>query len=142
MNGLRVLGLIPGLVDSLVGRSIRRLGVYCTMPEDEGVLGQVEPFSEDDPAYLCGVRRHRFLADLVKNASERGIEIHWEHKVDGIEQGSDFVRVKFENGETATASFLVGCDGLHSNTRISLFGNEAATYTGLTQVRCSQLCLS
>ena len=39
-----------------------------------------------------------------------------------------------ENGKTDSASFVAGCDGLHSNTRISLFGKEEATFTGLVQV--------
>lgn len=121
-------------MDSLVGRSVRRLALYSTVPEDSGILGQVEPFAEGDSVFMYGVRRHKFLEDLVENALHRDIEIHWEHKVDDIDQGDDFVRVKFENGETATASFAVGCDGLHSNTRTSLFGKEQATYTGLVQV--------
>jgi len=41
--------------------------------------------------------------------------------------------VTFENGVTDTASFLVGCDGLHSDTRRSLFGREKPNFTGLTQ---------
>lgn len=74
------------------------------------------------------------MQTLVQNAIDHGIEIHWEHKAVDFAEGEDFVRVKFDNGHSDTASFVVGCDGLHSNTRISLFGKEEAKYTGLTQV--------
>lgn len=83
---------------------------------------------------MTGVQRQKFLELLTTTALDRGVEIHWEQKVVDLEQGDDNgVRVVFENGHSDTASFVVGCDGLHSNTRISLFGKEEASYTGLTQ---------
>ncbi len=39
--------------------------------------------------------------------------------------------VGFANGKTDTASFVMGCDGLHSDTRKTLFGKEAVSFTGL-----------
>ena len=42
--------------------------------------------------------------------------------------------VRFANGATDTAAFVVGCDGLHSDTRRALFGEEAAAFTGLARV--------
>ncbi|KAH9920085.1 uncharacterized protein B0H18DRAFT_1025880 [Fomitopsis serialis] len=50
-----------------------------------------------------------------------------------LKQDDDSVEVTFENGVVDKASFVVGCDGLHSNTRVCLFGHESASYTGLTQ---------
>jgi 2-polyprenyl-6-methoxyphenol hydroxylase-like FAD-dependent oxidoreductase len=44
------------------------------------------------------------------------------------------VDVTFANGTKDTASFVVGCDGLHSNTRIALFGKEKADFTGMVRV--------
>jgi len=70
---------------------------------------------------------------IVQTAEDHGVEIHWEHSLVSLEQGADEVRVKFENGHTDTASFVIGCDGLHSNTRASIFGREKADFTGLTQ---------
>jgi salicylate hydroxylase len=86
--------------------------------------------------------RNRVLAQsnqicriLVESAAEIEIEIHWNHKLTALEELEDTVRVTFDNGATDTGSFVVGCDGLHSKTRIELFGHEKAEYTGLTQVR-------
>jgi salicylate hydroxylase len=54
------------------------------------------------------------------------------------EDGS--VTACFSNGVTDTASFVVGCDGLHSATRIALFGKEKAHFTGMTQVSNITVC--
>ena len=72
------------------------------------------------------------------------MEIKWGHKLSGLEETEDAtVRVIFENGASDVGSFVVGCDGLHSSTRIAIFGEEKATYTGLTQVCCAfDECLS
>lgn len=63
-----------------------------------------------------------------------------------IEQNAadETVKVSFENGVTDVGSFIIGCDGLHSNARKEIFGSEKADYTGLTQVRSTlwKHCLS
>ena len=65
---------------------------------------------------------------------ELGVPIVFGHELVSLEQDADGVRATFANGKTDSASLLVGCDGLHSNTRVALFGEEAADFTGLTQV--------
>ncbi|KAF9072189.1 hypothetical protein BDP27DRAFT_1320882 [Rhodocollybia butyracea] len=141
-NGLRVLGLIPGLLEQLPGQVEDRIAFYSTVPGHEDVLGE-HSFDSHTPAEVAqntfnsvgmGVRRHDFLHLLAETAIKAGVQIHWEHKVVDVLQHSDCVQVVFENGETDTASFVIGCDGIHSNTRISLFGKEAASYTGLVQM--------
>ncbi|KAM5543237.1 hypothetical protein V8D89_003111 [Ganoderma adspersum] len=54
-----------------------------------------------------------------------------KHELSEIHEES--VMMRFANGKTDTASFLVGCDRLRSNTRKTLFGEEAISFTGLTQ---------
>jgi salicylate hydroxylase len=61
--------------------------------------------------------------------------VKWGHQAVEFEQSEDAVEVTFVNGAKDTASFVVGCDGLHSNTRTALFGKEKANFTGLVQVR-------
>lgn len=63
------------------------------------------------------------------------------HKLSRIEQvgiGGP-VRVFFENGTSDVGAFVVGCDGLNSNTRKEISGTVKADYTGLTQV-CISFC--
>lgn len=84
---------------------------------------------------FIGVRRAEFQRFLIDTAEKHGIEIKWGHQAIEYEQSEDAVEVTFANGVKDTASFVVGCDGLHSNTRIALFGKEKADFTGLVQVR-------
>ncbi|THV06766.1 FAD/NAD(P)-binding domain-containing protein [Dendrothele bispora CBS 962.96] len=129
-NGLRVLSLIPGIVDKLPGKQLKRMSFLSTVPGDEGVISEVDK----EGGIGVGVRRHEFLALLQQSALDKGVEIHWEHKVVDVQTQPDSALVTLESGQTDTASFVVGCDGLHSNTRICLFGEEKAAFTGLTQI--------
>jgi salicylate hydroxylase len=137
-NGLRVLALIPGFdADKIPGQYIDKSTFRSWIPEEEATLAE-----SDFPAkvksrfgyQMKGVDRTGFRRLIVQTAKDHGVEIHWEHSLVSLEQGADEVSVKFENGHTDTASFVIGCDGLHSNTRASIFGREKAEFTGLTQV--------
>ena len=87
-----------------------------------------------------GVKRETLQRVLVQQAGARGIQIQWGHHLSGLreverENSEPEVELTFLNGKTARASFVVGCDGLHSNTRTELFGDMMPDYTGLVQVR-------
>ena len=137
-NGLKVLERIPGLVESLGGQTIDRLYSYSTLPEDSGLLGEIDAAKRRKDGETAfgprGIRRKELQRAILQGAEKAGVEIKWGHKLVGLEQAQDSVTVKFENGVEDTASFVVGSDGLHSNTRICLFGQEQANYTGLVQV--------
>lgn len=121
--------------------------IYSVVPSDERVLVQSSFPSDLRLKYghgQFGVQRPKFIALLADMALANGIEIHFEKQVVAVEQTDEYARVKLNTGETDTASFVVGCDGLHSNVRIALFGKEDATFTGLTQVGaffCTRLYL-
>lgn len=111
---------------------LEKLAFYSVLPEDKGVLAE----QPGDPSHtLRGVRRPVFHKALIDAAERAGVEVKWGHKLVTLEQADDSVTVTFENGEKATGSFVVGCDGLHSNTRKCLFGEQKADFTGLCQVR-------
>ena len=82
---------------------------------------------------MTGIRRPVLLRLLVDAAESYGVAIKWGHHLESLEQDLNSVTVHFANGNSDTASFVVGCDGLHSNTRACLFGREKATFTGLVQ---------
>lgn len=83
---------------------------------------------------MIGVKRATFHRHLVEVAESHGVQIHWGHQLVSLEQGENDVTVTFKSGATDKASFVIGCDGLHSNTRIALFGEEQPQFTGLVQV--------
>jgi salicylate hydroxylase len=84
------------------------------------------------------IRRSVLQRSLLDFAEKSGVEIRWGHKLEKLKQRDDSVVVTFANGTNETFSFVVGCDGLHSNTRQCLFGIVPADYTGLAQV-CTYL---
>ncbi len=136
-NGLHVLAKIPGLVEGIEGRNIDKFGFYSALPEDQGVIAENDiprAIREEQGVGMRGVRRTVFHRYLVEAAKKAGVPVKWGHKLVGLEQGENSVTAKFDNGVEETASFLVGCDGLHGNTRICLFGQEKADFTGLVQV--------
>jgi salicylate hydroxylase len=131
-NGLSVLAKIPGLLDNLESAKVERFDEYSVVPEDKGLLAS-KPVGPE--LNYRGVRRTVFHKALVDAAERHGVEIKWGHKLVYLEQAEDTVTVTFENGAKDTGSFVIGCDGLHSNTRICLFGEEKADFTGLCQVK-------
>ncbi|KAJ7676503.1 hypothetical protein DFH06DRAFT_1466010 [Mycena polygramma] len=136
LNGLRVLSLIPGLIDHLPGMVVDEAKVYSLVPTDECLLAESSfpgDLRREHGHGMVGVQRPKFLTLLSDTALARGIPIHFERAVVGVEQMEKHVRVQLNTGETDMASFVVGCDGLHSNVRIALFGKEDAAFTGLTQ---------
>lgn len=72
------------------------------------------------------------LKRLVEFAERAGVPVVWGHKLESLVQDNDSVTITFSNGVQETFSFVIGCDGLHSNTRTCLFGEQPATYTGLS----------
>ncbi|KAG1802654.1 uncharacterized protein HD556DRAFT_702700 [Suillus plorans] len=136
-NGLRVLSLIPGLVEQIPGYSPDSM-VHCSsLDGKEDILAEADispdAAREQFGFPFIGVRRAEFQRFLIDTAEKHGIEIKWGHQAIEYEQSEDAVEVTFANGVKDTASFVVGCDGLHSNTRIALFGKEKANFTGLVQ---------
>lgn len=105
-------------------------GEAVTLAESDIGIPQQERFGYK----MKGVERPGFQRMIIQMAEDHGIEIKWEHSLVSFEQGDKEVHVTFENGHTDVASFVVGCDGLHSNTRSLLFGRERVDFTGLTQV--------
>lgn len=76
---------------------------------------------------------------LVESVQAHGIDLRFGHSLIDLVQDEDSVTAFFENGQSIKGSFAVGCDGLHSRTRVALFGDEVVEYTGLTQVHTSSM---
>ncbi|KAH9858404.1 FAD/NAD-P-binding domain-containing protein [Lenzites betulinus] len=136
-NGLRVLSLLPGLLEKVEGGKIQQLIQYSTLPEDMGELSRSDGPAQVQAKYgygMMGVGRVRFHHTLLQHAREKGIPIVFGHQLVSFEEMADSVTVTFANGKKNTASFLVGCDGLHSNTRECLFGVQEPIFTGIVQI--------
>lgn len=65
------------------------------------------------------------LAKTIYNNLDKDIEIIFGDKISKIEQSENEVSVTFQSGKTRSFDLVVGADGLHSNVRNMIFGNEA-----------------
>jgi 6-hydroxynicotinate 3-monooxygenase len=68
---------------------------------------------------------HAALASAVP-----GECIRLSHKLIGLDETSEGVRLTFANGATAVADAVIGADGVHSTVRDILFGTSAVNFTG------------
>jgi 6-hydroxynicotinate 3-monooxygenase len=68
---------------------------------------------------------HAALASAVPDECVR-----LSHKLIGLDETRDGVRLSFANGATATADAVVGADGVHSIVRDILFGESPVHFTG------------
>src|ERR1700759_3996376 len=68
---------------------------------------------------------HAALASAVPDECVR-----LSHKLTGLDETADGVKLTFANGATATADAVVGADGVHSLVRDILFGESPAFFTG------------
>jgi 6-hydroxynicotinate 3-monooxygenase len=68
---------------------------------------------------------HAALASAVPDEC-----IKLSHRLVGIDETSDGVRLAFANGATAVADAVVGADGVHSAVRDMLFGTSSVNFTG------------
>ncbi|KAF8305114.1 FAD/NAD(P)-binding domain-containing protein [Clavulina sp. PMI_390] len=141
-NGLRVLEMIPGLLPKISGAIVDSLQFYSVEPSDPGLLAHSQIIAdlvkEGQLRYpWTTVNRGQFHDLILAEATEvYGVPIFYDHSVVDVveneEEGS--VSVRFADGRSDSAAFVVGCDGLHSNTRVALFGREKADFTGMTQM--------
>ena len=83
------------------------------------------------------VMRKDLLSALLDTLAEKGGEkVQYGKKLTSIrehEPQDDGVTAAFEDGTTATADIIIGCDGIHSLTRTTYVdGDRKPVYTGLS----------
>ncbi|RHZ51789.1 uncharacterized protein CDV56_103457 [Aspergillus thermomutatus] len=136
------------LVDPGISEALRRCGAVSVSDEDQedDYLRWIDGYNQhraDDPTYqrplaqiggagFRGCRRDQFLEELAKDVAPGGIE--FGKRLETVEQKEDGkVCLVFADGTSADADAVIGCDGVKSRVRRSLFGadNEAsyAQYT-------------
>lgn len=93
----------------------------------ELVLGDKELFGYDP----MRIRRRTIISKMINTLKENGVEVVCNKKLTRIvSEAESGVTVEFADGSTASASLLVGSDGIHSCLRKSLFPEVEAQYFG------------
>jgi 2-polyprenyl-6-methoxyphenol hydroxylase-like FAD-dependent oxidoreductase len=65
------------------------------------------------------------LTDILYEVTRRDTEYLFNDSITGIAQGEHAVEVTFERGGSRTFDLVIGADGLHSNVRSLVFGEES-----------------
>ncbi|MEV6768104.1 FAD-dependent monooxygenase [Nocardia sp. NPDC051030] len=64
------------------------------------------------------------LARILLGAARDHADIRWGESISGITPGASNVAVTFRNSAPQTFDYVIGADGLHSNVRRLVFGEE------------------
>ena len=124
-----------------LGAALERDGVQPSTQmqrrwDDGRVLNRspLNPSSQDAygaPTYTV----HRADLQRMLATAFRPGRIHFGHRFVGLTDKGNCVEARFENGEHVTVDVLVGADGIHSEVRGALFGQEPAAFTGCVAYR-------
>lgn len=120
-NTLRALAQI-GVADACVEQGFAFGGWRICDPQDNLLID--EPSSNAaDPRYppVNGIRRIALHNILLAAAQRSGAMTMLGRTAEILSNGPDAVHVRFSDGEEARYDIVIGCDGVNSQTRQSLF---------------------
>jgi salicylate hydroxylase len=128
------------VMEHLLGRdTMRRIGyVPATGAMKHGMTGAVlvDTRRGDAPrqqygADYCQAHRADLHGALTAAVHSRDSgAIHLGACFAGIEESAGRVTARFRDGRTASGEILVGCDGIRSDVRQALWGEEQVSFTG------------
>jgi salicylate hydroxylase len=76
---------------------------------------------------------HAVLIEAVRALKPDAIKLG--RRCAGVASSNGQAEVRFENGETLKAAYVIGADGIHSKVRAELFGADRPTFTGVVAWR-------
>ena len=133
-NGVKALQTL-GLGESVTraGMVVKRAAILDARGRPLGAEVDLTSVYQEIGASLVALHRARLHA-LLLDALGSGVVTTGAHVV-SFEQTADFVHVALMTGERVEAKLLVGADGLHSNVRAQVVGNDPPVYSGYTSWR-------
>jgi salicylate hydroxylase len=128
-QAIRVLRAI-GLGDALAGAANVAPGVLTRDMHSGAALDYRDHATIEARvgAPLCTFHR----ADLLE-ALARGVDrdhVHLGHRLTALSERTDAVDLRFANGVTHDAELVIAADGIHSQVRRALYGDDHPSYTG------------
>ncbi|WAT18610.1 FAD-dependent oxidoreductase [Aurantiacibacter sp. MUD11] len=127
LRAMKHLGLLGDYLSASVGFD----AVAVHAPDGTLVAKVPSPrLVEGCPANV-GIGRPALQKVLADRATKAGTEIRLGLTVDAIEEDAAGAHVTFSDGSSARFDFVIGADGVHSQTRAMLFPEEAGPqFTG------------
>ncbi|MHC5905826.1 FAD-dependent oxidoreductase [Streptomyces sp. S6] len=137
-NGLAVLRHLG------IDEEVRGAGTPTTNIVFENHVGKV---LGNNPETVTLLKRGVLNRSLREAAQKRGISVRFGKRLQRVESSATSVTAYFEDGSQERGDLLVGCDGIHSATRQSIFPQaKAPAYTGILDcgafTRCDSVPLS
>jgi 2-polyprenyl-6-methoxyphenol hydroxylase-like FAD-dependent oxidoreductase len=117
--GMRVLERMA-LVDAVKARETRTGSITMVDEKNKVVAKLPDGFTSGELEILRGD-----LAQLLYEATRSRANYVFDDSIQSICQTTDGVDVTFLSGKTQTFDIVVGADGLHSNVRSIVFGEES-----------------
>ena len=123
-NANRVFSRI-GLFDEVSALSRRCKGVRIFDYKSNSQVAKFDymKFKRDAAFLFC--HRADLVSILYEACKKSKIPVHFDKKLEKIENG----KVIFSDGNVYSADIIVGADGLHSNVRKSVIGEETPVFT-------------
>ena len=120
--------------DAVEGASTRMRGAQLV--DREGTV--IREMSGDDFGHRVGADLEIVRGDLCQVLLEQAgdVEIRFVERIDALDQTADGVNVTFHSGERSGFDLVIGADGLHSNVRRLVFGDEAQFLRDLGMYLC------
>jgi salicylate hydroxylase len=134
-NAVRVLdslGAVPTLKKS-AARPTHRISRMWDTGEETSRLEMADEAERKYGAPQLTIHRADLLNALREQLPQEAILLG--HRVEEIDIAGTKPRIRFANGVTRDVDVLIGADGIHSLTRMALFGAENPQFTGLVSYR-------
>ncbi|KAI1410585.1 kynurenine 3-monooxygenase [Hypoxylon sp. FL1857] len=136
-NALRALDSI-GLYERLRSKALHFNKLY--FKNDKNETTDVYYFGSETLYGYQAVRimRKELLGELLAMLRELSIPVHFNSTLATVDLGglNDKVKFTFTNGQTASASLLIGADGIHSTVRSTFLPDVKPKYTGILGISC------
>jgi salicylate hydroxylase len=132
VRALDSLGVVPMLKET-AARPTHRISRMWDTGEVTSKLEMSDVAEEKYGAPQLTVHRADLLNALRLQLPQEAIKLG--HRAEAIDNIENKPRVRFTNGATHEFDVLVGADGIHSLTRMTLFGPDQPQFTGLVSYR-------
>lgn len=113
-----------GILDQIRAADTHMAGVYFVNSKGK-IEGQISEASMGNQKGLDIEIMRDDLSNILYDLTKGTVEYIWGDSITSIHETEAGAEVQFINGKPQTFDLVIGADGLHSNVRTLIFGDEA-----------------